>query len=87
MSLSLIAIGASAMSLIPFFGIYSDAALLQTSVFDLGGMHGRGLESLPILVRYAAYIRAGSIFAIVIGIGSLVIPWINAVVYRSSRSD
>jgi hypothetical protein len=37
---------------------------------------------VPALIQYAWAIRAGGVFAVVIGAGSLVIPWINALVYR-----
>jgi len=80
-SLMLIGLGAAAISVLPSGGSVRELVELQTGMLGLANS-ASAARPASLMTQYAWAFRSGGVFAIVIGAGSLVIPWINALVYR-----
>jgi hypothetical protein len=80
LGLFFVALGAAVLSIGPQSGAYDQLVEFQARMAGLG--HASQADRFAFTTDYAWAIRAGGVFVLVLGAGLLVIPWINALVFR-----
>jgi hypothetical protein len=80
LGLIFIALGAAVLSVSPHGGSYDQ--LLQMQARMVGLEQAMRDDRISLVTDYAWVIRASGVFVLVLGSGLLVVPWINALVFR-----